>query len=348
MRFSDRWKRDETTITAGGATGVDILDRHKSLYGPGNCARSEDTFSAGEGAFLVNRTGPVRALRGYCGANSGPTTYRVHAFYAAREHVLTVLRVHPIPGIMDYFDYSPLASGMTYRNSLNPAGVPIDGIPDTVAAGVPQWEMVSGPQGTMVITPLLETDIPGLAPTSYYSDDSTPPTTQCTGDAYEYGASGLWIQQGIPNTDPALEGQSGMLYYLQGTRRIAYETPGQNAAFAQARADEALNPLVASGRPYDPTVAVARDGPAPVRLAVVPNPVRGALGVRLALARDAEVALRVFDPAGRAVATLLHRRLAAGVHEVSWDASGLAPGLYLVRPTVDGRDLAAARFVHVE
>jgi hypothetical protein len=92
--FADRWIRDETEVTAGGASGVDILDRHKALFAPGVCTRSEETFSNGEGAFIMNRAGPLRALRGYVGANSGPTTHRLHAFYEEREDILTVLRVH--------------------------------------------------------------------------------------------------------------------------------------------------------------------------------------------------------------------------------------------------------------
>jgi hypothetical protein len=81
-------------VRSGGATGADILDRHKNLFAPGNCVRSEDTFSAAEGAFIVNKSGPVRALRAYIGANSGPYTGRLHVFYARRELITTYLRVH--------------------------------------------------------------------------------------------------------------------------------------------------------------------------------------------------------------------------------------------------------------
>ena len=58
------------------ASGADILDRHKSLFAPGNCVRSVDTFSNGEGAFIANKNGPVRAIRSYIGANCGPTATR--------------------------------------------------------------------------------------------------------------------------------------------------------------------------------------------------------------------------------------------------------------------------------
>ena len=48
---------------------------------------------------------------------------------------------------MDFFDYSPAANGMTYRNNLNPSGVPINGIPDSPVAGAPTWEQVTGAPG---------------------------------------------------------------------------------------------------------------------------------------------------------------------------------------------------------
>ncbi|MFQ5599112.1 MAG: hypothetical protein ACE5G2_01010, partial [Candidatus Krumholzibacteriia bacterium] len=144
VHFSDRWIRDETAITAGGATGVDIIDRHKTLFAPGNCGRSEDTFSAGEGAFIVNRSGPVRAIRGYVGANSGPTTYRIHTFYEAREEIFNAVRVHPIQSVVDFYDYSPAAVGMTYHDDLNIAGVVVDGVPDVIVLGQIVWEMVTG------------------------------------------------------------------------------------------------------------------------------------------------------------------------------------------------------------
>src|SRR5690606_31021751 len=43
--FSDRWVRDVLRIKAGGANGVDILDRQKVLFAPDVCERHEVTFS---------------------------------------------------------------------------------------------------------------------------------------------------------------------------------------------------------------------------------------------------------------------------------------------------------------
>ncbi len=230
--FSDRWLSDEISVTAGGATGVDIFDRQKSQFAPGYCARSEDTFDTpiagpSEGAFVINKNGPVRAIRSYVGANSGPSVQRTHIFYDRREDITTNLRVHAIPSVMDYFDYSPAASGMTYRNSLNAAGVTIDGNPDSVVAGQPTWEQVTGAQGTVTQVGTLSASF-ATTLTNYYLDDSTPPITQCTGDGYAYGQSGLYITSALPCTDPS----QGCADSLTTTRTIYYDAPGGTAATA--------------------------------------------------------------------------------------------------------------------
>jgi hypothetical protein len=251
--FGDRWQEDALQITTGGATGVDILDRHKALFAPGNCGRSEDTFDyyggypgpsnfPGEGAFIVNKSGPVRAIRAYLGANSGPNTERVHIFYAQRQDDTTYLRVHPIPSVMDFFDYSPAASGMTYYNSLNTSGVTIDGVPDAVTAGATQWEMVTGAPGSLVMSGLFATNIPSFAYTSYYEDNKTNPTTQCTGDAFAYGSSGAYVSTSLPSTDPGL----GSTAFLDTTRVMYYEAPGLTTSDAAALDARARAPLAVS------------------------------------------------------------------------------------------------------
>ena len=46
--------------------------------------------------------------------------------------------------------------------------------------------------------------------------------------------------------------------------------------------------------------------------------------------------LKVFDVLGREVATLVHEVLDAGVHQVQWDASGVASGVYIARLQAGG------------
>ena len=248
QHFSDRWAKDELRLRTKGASGVDILDRHKNLFAPGNCVRSEDTFNDAEGAFIVNKSGPVRAIRSYIGANSGPLTVRQHIFYERREEITTYLRVHAIPGVMDFFDYSPAASGMTYRNNVATGGVRIDGVPETVATGNMVWETVDGSQGGMSIVHQLNTTVPGLASTSsYYLDKQTPAggsETQCTGDGSAYGSSGPWINQGIANTDP----RATPFYDLRSTRTLFFELPGK--ADGPKRAAQIAQPMQIAVTPH--------------------------------------------------------------------------------------------------
>ncbi len=285
QHFSDRWVDDGLQVHAGSSTGADILDRHKSLFAPGVCGRSEDTFSAGEGAFVVNRSGPVRAIRGYIGANSGPYTEREHVFYRRSEEIRTFLRVHPIGSILDFFDYSPAAAGMTYRNPLNTAGMTIDGVPDAPAAGAPLWEQVSGPQGSLSILNMLDADFPTTI-TSYYLDDSTPAVTQCTGDSAAYGSSGTNITSSLPNTDPRL----GPANSLTSSRQLYFDPPGIGAEGAQTRVDEAMNPLT--------TQTLTR-----LRVAAVPH--RGSRRAGASLSGTA-------CPAGTATKARLERRARNG------------------------------------
>jgi len=224
--FAARWVRDRLHLGAG----PDQLARHRNQFALDVCGRSEDTFSAGDGGYATNVDGPVRVIRSYLGANSGTYTQREHVFYRRTERVQTFLRVHAIPGIMDFYDYSPAASGMTYRSSTAPGGVPIDGVPDAMGAAAPTWEAVTGAPGALVSVSTLQTDIAGLGLQGYYSDDATPATTQCTGDAFEYGASGTHVTTGIPNTDPAA---SGTVATFTGTRWNVYVPPGEPASTAQ-------------------------------------------------------------------------------------------------------------------
>jgi len=208
LGFVDRWMKDRLTVRAKDARGVDILDMHKSMISARSCGRSERTFSDGEGAFLTNRVGPVRAIRDFIGANSGPFTERRELMYPAREDVETFLRVHAIGTVVDFLDYSAAASGMTYRDSLNTAGVRVDGTPDRLAPGLPAWSQVTGAQGTVTVSYSHATDIAGLPMTGFYVDSLQPTEPQCTGDSASYGASGVAVTAGMTTTDPRQGGYS--------------------------------------------------------------------------------------------------------------------------------------------
>ena len=252
--FVARWMTDALKITAGDATGVDILDLHQSRFGPESCGRHVLTYSTAEGAFIANIDGPVRAIRSYLGANSGPLTQRDHLFYDHREDIVTQLRVHATSqGIMDLMDYSEAAIGMTYINDLNPDGLLIDGIPDTAnEAGIPQWEMVTGPQGTLVMTGLLDVSFETDIARFFWADDATPAFHQCdtstildAPDDKAIGTSGVWLDGALPDTDP----KNGSVQHTLTRRILYFQAPDLALESAQTLVAGAQQPVVVQSRP---------------------------------------------------------------------------------------------------
>jgi hypothetical protein len=251
VRLTDRWFLTDWRISVDDATGVDILDGVKNQFALSSCARSNVTFADAEGAFVANIDGPVRAIRSYVGANSGPLTQRTHIFYRDREDSLTDLRVHAIPAVMDFIDLNSAASGMTYRSSVAPAGVTINGVSDPIGTDLPDWELASGAPGSVITVTDFDTSIvvPGGFETAVdwlYRDQLSPPNAPCWGDASYYGASGSWVVQTIPNTDP----RDTPFQTLQSRRHTRFTAPAATAADAEAWSTQLDTPLTVTISPY--------------------------------------------------------------------------------------------------
>ena len=252
--YTDRWYETSWRVLTSGASGVDVLDGHKNQFDLSTCGRSNATFADAEGAFVANIDGPVRAIRSYVGANSGPRTQRTHLMYRDHQEVVTDLRVHAIPAIMDFIDYSSAAVGMTYRNSAHPGGVPIDGVADAISTALPAWEAVSGSQGMVLSHSEFTSSVAGIGAETrqFYRDVVSPTEDQCWGDGSFYGASGGHVQTGIPNTDP----NTLPFATLQGRRSSWFgSTPADTGSIAAAAAEWAADqttPLVTTVSAYQP------------------------------------------------------------------------------------------------
>lgn len=252
--FDDRWIENEWRITTGGATGVNVLDGMKSRFALSTCGRSNLTFLEGEGAFVANLDGPVRGIRSYVGANSGPLTQRTHVMYRDREEIRTALRVHAIPSIMDFVDFSTAATGMTYSNSANPSGVTVNGVADAVTTAVPTWEQTTGPQGTVTVVGQVSASFipPGGTlddvSDAFYREELNSPVDQCWGDPHFIGASGLYFNTAIPNTDPS----QGAAATLDANRVVKFSGPNATNAAAETFAANLASPLFRTITPYAP------------------------------------------------------------------------------------------------
>jgi hypothetical protein len=81
-------------------------------------------------------------------------------------------------------------------------------------------------------------------------------------------------------------------------------------------------------------------------LEVGPNPSAGAIAIDVALTEPAAIVVDVLDTSGRPVATVADGSYDAGRHRLSFDAGGLASGMYICR--LRSRSGTATRsFVHM-
>ena len=242
LGYSDRWLNDTLKISTGGANRADMLERGRIQFAPGLCGRSEDTFDGAatnpyEGGFVANISGPVRAIRSHIGTNSGQYTVATDTFYPRRADLQIDLRVHSIPGVMQFDDFTTNLAGLTYRDDQN-AGVPIDGVPDTIVA--PEcalWQMVSGAPGSVVTARVPDTDIAGLELSTYFLDQKPASPTPCTGDTAAWGQAGVRVVGAgggeIACTDPTrTDCPAGVVKRFTSKRFRYFAAPNLTAADA--------------------------------------------------------------------------------------------------------------------
>ena len=202
--FSERWVWDRLHIGPPGARGPDLLDLDMVMFAPDICERTPWTGSLSEGGFLVNRAGPVRAIRHAVGFNSGPLVTTVWTFYPRMIESRATLRVHRIPGIMAFLDLSDAARGATFRDARHTA-VAIDGRPDARRPGPATWQAVERDGGGWVTTYDVEASDDVAAEVTVeglYRDEDRPGSPACMTDRQWIGAHGVWARGPIPNTDP--------------------------------------------------------------------------------------------------------------------------------------------------
>ena len=341
--FLDRWIEDELRILEGD--GVDILDRYRWQKKPDSCDRTDWTASSANGAMIANISGPVRAIRSIIGFNSGPFRVRESTFYDHYATSVDYFRVHSIVGMVDFFDRSPGAIGMTYTSNVLAPRV-IDGVPDGASSGVLTWEMLQGTQGTLVTAFHLTTTITDLELTSYYYDEAPATTVQCTGDDSAYGASGPYVTSRMPNTDPARGAYEDLTF---GWHQL-YASPDLSSEealdFVDAVSSEPLftrarqMAISAPAPALPPTGGFLRAADAAPAFALRldpprPNPVADQATLPYELAAEGPVRLEVYDALGRRVAVVEPGWSSAGRHAAVVETGAWASGVYVVRLVTD-------------
>ncbi len=69
-----------------------------------------------------------------------------------------------------------------------------------------------------------------------------------------------------------------------------------------------------------------------------PNPFNPSTKINFSLAVDSKVMLKVFDILGQEVRTLISSNLAAGLHNIEFNAASLNSGVYFYRIEATGND----------
>ncbi len=165
------------------------------------------------------------------------------------------------------------------------------------------------------------------------------------------------------------EGSGG---FQEGRRRYRYITGDGNAftfaldAFRPPTGDDSATKLPWEANPTsdvdpssdqflydiepgtaDPFIVAGEQAPRTVEgalslSAAYPNPTGGIARMRVAVDRDEVVSIRVYDVTGRQVAVVADGFQTIGEREVSFDASSLASGVYVVRAQA-GPDVVTRR-----
>ncbi len=191
-----------------------------------------------------------------------------------------------------------------------------------------------------------------------------PPSSECdtTGlelPVYEYGLSGSqsitggFVYRG--RAAPSLHGRyfygdfaSGDLWSFDFDGKEVFDNLSiggvggfQLVCFGEDHEGELYLCLLGQGQVYRLNMedvpasgGTVEDIPGAVRLDQnYPNPFNPATVIRFQLPETSDVTLEVFNMLGQRVSLLADGRMTAGEHEVSWDATGMASGLYLYRLT---------------
>lgn len=325
QHFSDDWIRDQIVITAGDASGLDILDYDKIQLAPGLCYRHIGTFSAGAGTHITSISGPVRAIRSIMGANSGALIQRTQFFYENKDQTETVWRVHPVRGITEYYDYTEDASGMTYYNEHNPNGVKIDGEVDLIDPTFAHWSLLTGAPGSILSFTDLHADFPLTGLQNYYLDQRNAEVEQCIGDPHAMGANGFFLQQDIPNTDP----RDGAYNSLSISSTSYYLPPHQSTQAVDQYYQVAEQPLVAT---TEGDFTIDKDQ---AELQVFPNPATDYLNIQIFPTGTTEMAL--FDLQGKRIL----EKTIYFAHHLELPPH-LESGIYVIR-AVSGKEVLSQR-----
>ena len=353
VRYSRRWVLDEIRPKAAlGGDNTDLIDQVKyraySLLpqneteeiwsdGPGQCFM----YDAGCSHYVGHKVGPVRAIRQVQGAASGPTTSYFSVFYRKMMTMQVNYRVHALPNLWFYMDYSKNLNDIKYYDEHN-SGIKLDGQPESLQGASPStWSQVSSGKGSLVLWVDVRqfAALSGCTVSPYYLDNSS--FSDMTGeDNNAIGNHGVHIEE-IPDTDQT----DAVISYIR-LFMLPPNAAQQGKAFDYANWSPVAISTLKQVTTVTPGTAVSEN-----ELEILdsfrlfpayPNPFSHRAGggsqatmIQFNVPRPTAVQVHVYDIQGRRVRTLFHGISEAGLRKFQWNGRDqmnqpLASGVYYI------------------
>jgi hypothetical protein len=207
-------------------SGINVLDRSKfRLKTPGQDPYTEETLELDEPQPKI-LDGRVRAIAGYQELGQGILTIAYRSQFYDRVTVDFSWSPVPFEWARASADFNQNMMGGTYYDANTPSGVPVDGVPDAIAATPASlWQQISAATGTVIHA----ADVSGMQGTvsTYYRDNATVDAAD-TGDKKSYGEMGVTVTNPIKYVDlkvthyilPSNQPDVGATYYAYFTHPL--------------------------------------------------------------------------------------------------------------------------------
>jgi Domain of unknown function (DUF4331)/Secretion system C-terminal sorting domain len=187
-------------------------------------------------------------------------------------------------------------------------------------------------------------------------DDVTRIELQAVGGVV-LAAIGLWYDDFIKGQSPVTPDLVNVLSYNTGvnsndtTFKTSFpyvQTPwsGSNACCGVPAANNKNNTVSTTAPPAEMTKFDALDMAAPdIFIGAFPNPFVDNNLIRYHIETQSMVRIDIYDEMGKLVRVLVNQNMDPGTYSVSWNASGLASGVYFVNATRNGNVKQSIRVV---
>ncbi|OQX95107.1 hypothetical protein B6I21_07150 [candidate division KSB1 bacterium 4572_119] len=343
-----------------GGSNEDIFDRIKIRV---FLSFLWNFLAADEDSVVSNsvqvKAGPVRIIRNM----SGSFIYRFPIFPINEKFIqnslfypwnsafkLVNIPIGNLTGIgieVDEFrvswDFNDNSPGMNFYSEFNLGGIPIDGSKDsfnsTIQPGNLNWSMGAGAQGSLLnifyVPPFGDfINLYYFEATDGSSGDSSI-FSYDTGDMKSYGDNGFSLLNNIENsvtTDTKFDFQ----YY---NFFLPPNFSPENASQICEKLKSPLGVITKTQLFTGGTNVTIEQLMKPGGFSLVqnyPNPFNNFTIIKFKLSDSKTVNLRIYNPMGRRVRTLISKTLNAGEHQLSWDGKNdygtqLSSGIYFFR-----------------